>query len=143
MNPKPKPKKKRQPICRWCGEPYKLNYQNRFRKHCFKPECVKRQWLYKFLESYKRCLGKDCENILIRTRHPRLHTQNYCPFCVATKRSIREEYIEWLRSLPKYVEVLLPKRNIPVKNHKQYVKNYAINSLRFQVHYPNPQKQHY
>lgn len=127
--------------CRWCEQPYKVNYGNRGRKYCYKPECEQRQWLWTLLHRYNRC--KNCKSIIPKGK-TEWGSYNYCPFCIGSiKKEIRQHYVDWLRKQPRYVEALLPNPMILLKNAKEYVKTYNINNLKFQTYYPNQQNQHY
>lgn len=124
--------KKKPRICIFCDEPFKINRRDKAqwkRKHCFKPQCIKRHWLRNLLTTYTRCKDKECTNIITRNQNTPWGTYFYCPFCIATNKARRETYIKWIKTLPPYIEALVPKQRIPIKRLTQYVRNYDVDLI--------------
>jgi hypothetical protein len=124
--------------CKWCGERFKVTFETRSRSHCYKQECIQKQWYWGMLKMYSRC--KNCNSIIPRGKNE-WGSVNYCPFCLGSiKHETREKYVYWLKNLPRHVTALLPTPAVATKNSKQYVKAYDINNVKFQIFYPHNNK---
>lgn len=116
--------------CIFCGEEFTTKGLPRSqwsKSHCFNEECEKRYWLKNLLKKYTRC--KQCGNIKLRGKSES-GSYNYCPFCVSCKRGTREKYAVWLKTLPSYIDVLIPNPMITLRELDEYVRDFDIEKIR-------------